>query len=155
MADQCDVGQSHVTINILPDDTLIETFAHVVDQAERIGAWHTLVHVCRRWRSLVFSSTNRLDLQILCKARSRIRKSLDVWPAIPIVISDRRLQEAPVIGVDNIIAALEHHDRVRHIELWGVTHSLLGRLAAVIQEPFPELTFLSFLLGGRSAAPVP
>jgi len=103
---------------------------------------------------VVFSSTNRLDLQILCKARSRIRKSLDVWPAIPIVISDRRLQEAPICGVDNIIAALGHHDRVRHVELWGVTHSLLGRLASVIQDPFPELTFLSFLLDNKSAAPV-
>jgi len=73
---------------------------------------------------------------------------------MPIVISDRRLQEAPICGMDNIIAALEDHDRVRHIELWGVTHSLLGRLASVIQEPFPELTFLSFLLDNRSAAPV-
>jgi len=155
MADQCDVGQSQVTINILPDDILIEIFVHFVDQVKRNKAWHTLVHVCQRWRSVVFSSTNRLDLQLLCKARSRIRKSLDVWPAIPIVISDRRLQEAPISGVDNVIAALEHHDRVRHIELWGVTHSLLGRLASVIQEPFPELTFLSFLLlGGRNAAPV-
>ena len=152
MADQCDVGQSQVTIDKLPDDALIEIFVHFVDQAKRIGAWHTLVHVCQRWRSVVFSSTNRLGLQILCKARSRIRKSLDVWPDMPIVISDRRLKEAPICGVDNIIAALEHHDRVRHIELWGVTHSLLGRLALAVQEPFPELTFLSFLVDSRRAA---
>ena len=152
MADQCDVGQSHVTINILPDDTLIEIFVHFVDQVKRNKAWPTLVHVCQRWRSVVFSSTNRLDLQLLCKARSRIRKSLDVWPVMPIVISDRRLQQAPICGVDNVIAALEHHDRVRHIELWGVTHSLLGRLASVIQEPFPELTFLTFLLNNKNAA---
>ena len=153
MADHSDVGRSQVTINILSDDALIEIFAHFVDQTKRIGEWRILVHVCQRWRSVVFSSTNRLDLQLLCKARSRIRKSLDVWPALPIVISDRRLQEAPTCGVDNIIAALEHHDRVRHIELWGITHSLLGRLASVIQEPFPELTFLSFLSDCRSAAP--
>ena len=151
-ADQGDVGRSHVTINILPDDALIEIFAHFVDQAKRIQAWHTLVHVCQRWRSMVFSSTNRLDLQISCNAKSRIRKSLDVWPVVPVVISDRRLQEAPICGVDNVIAALEHHDRVRHIELWGVTQSLLGRLASAIQEPFPELTSLSFLLDGRSSA---
>ena len=152
MADQCDVGQSQVTIDKLPDDALIEIFAHFVDQTKRIGAWHTLVHVCRRWRSVVFSSTNRLGLQILCKARSRIKKSLHVWPDMPIVISDRRLKEAPICGVDNIIAALEHHDRVRHIELWGVTHALLGRLASAIQEPFPELTFLSFLVDSRRTA---
>jgi len=143
-----------VTINVLPDEALLEIFAHYVDQAKRIGAWYTLVHVCGRWRSIVFSSTNRLHLQILCTARTPVRSSLDVWPALPIAISDHRLSNVTLSGLDNIIATLKHHDRVHHIELWGFTSSLFGRFAAVMQEPFPELTYLELLSGGRSAAPL-
>jgi len=58
------------------------------------------------------------------------------------------------VDVDNILAALEHHDRVRHIELRGFSNAQLGRFAAVTQEPFPELTFLELLSDGRGAAPV-
>ncbi len=142
-----------MTINVLPDEALLEIFAHYVDQAKWIGTWYTLVHVCGRWRSIVFSSTNRLHLQLLCTARTPVRSSLDVWPALPIVISDRRLPKVSLSGVDNIVAALKHHDRVHHMELWGFTSSLFGRFAAVAQEPFPELTYLELLSGGRSAAP--
>lgn len=44
---------------------------------------------------------------------------------------------------DNVIAALEHPDRVCRVRL-SVTGSLqLGKMSAVIQEPFPVLTHLS------------
>ncbi|KAI0290796.1 hypothetical protein BC826DRAFT_1106267 [Russula brevipes] len=45
-------------------------------------------------------------------------------------------------GYDNIVAALEHPGRVRHIELWNVPKSDLDRCATAMTEPFPELTFL-------------
>jgi hypothetical protein len=30
-----------------------------------IQAWHTLVHVCRKWRTVVLGSPRRLDLRLL------------------------------------------------------------------------------------------
>jgi hypothetical protein len=43
---------------------------------------------------------------------------------------------------DNIIAALEHPNRVCHIKLSGVPFSLSERVEAALQVPFPELTYL-------------
>src|SRR5712691_11345416 len=95
IADQCDVGPGRLRVNIdiIPDEVLLEIFAHYVGQAKWIGAWYTLVHVCRRWRLVVFSSSRRLNLQILCTARSPV-VLLDIWPAYPIVILDRCLHRA-------------------------------------------------------------
>jgi hypothetical protein len=44
---------------------------------------------------------------------------------------------------DNVVAALEHLDRISRIELSGLTSFQLERCASVMQEPFPALTFLS------------
>ncbi|KAI0251664.1 hypothetical protein BJV78DRAFT_1282323 [Lactifluus subvellereus] len=54
-------------------------------------------------------------------------------------MSDRKLTH---LSGDNIIAALERHDRVCQINLYDVTSSLLERLVTVTQEPFPVLTYL-------------
>ena len=43
---------------------------------------------------------------------------------------------------DNVIAALEHRDRVNVVRLF-VTGLQMGKIAAVMQEPFPALTHLS------------
>jgi F-box-like len=45
---------------MLPDDVLLEIFDFYVNKDKdkyyknEIEAWQTLVHVCRRWRSVVF-----------------------------------------------------------------------------------------------------
>jgi hypothetical protein len=44
--------------------------------------------------------------------------------------------------VDNISAVLEHSDRVDEISLIDIDSSSLEKLLAVMQEPFPELTYL-------------
>ena len=41
-ADCCDVGQTRLTIDTLPDDALLYVF-----DSMWVEAWHTLVHVCR------------------------------------------------------------------------------------------------------------
>lgn len=153
IADCCDESLS-LTILVLPDDVLLDIFSHYVDQVKWIGSWYILVHVCQRWRSVVFSSSHRLHLQLLCTARIPVQSLLHVWPSLPLVILDHSLRGRQRHHVDNIIAALEHHDRVRHIELWGLSSSLLERFAAVTQVPFPELTFLELLSDGRGAIPV-
>jgi hypothetical protein len=68
-----------------------------------------------------------------------VRKMLDIWPPLPIEIHYFSVDPQ---AEDNIIAALKHHNRVRSIWLDEIT-ILLERLVAVMQEPFPDLEYLS------------
>jgi hypothetical protein len=43
---------------------------------------------------------------------------------------------------DNIIAALEHKDRIREIALSNLTSSVLETISSAMQEPFPVLSCL-------------
>ena len=63
---QCRPGDS---IDMLPDDVLLEIFDFFVEEEGRgpkvdFEEWHTLVHVCRRWRSVVFKSPHRLIVSV-------------------------------------------------------------------------------------------
>ena len=89
---------------MLPDDVLLEIFYYKpweepVHEEEAMMAWQSLVHVCRRWRSVVFGSPRRLKLRLVCTANTRARDKVDVWPALPLVIEDRVYNRA---SVDNI-----------------------------------------------------
>jgi len=75
-----------MTIDPLSDDSLLYIFYLYVDESFRTEVWCTLVHVCQRWRSLVFGSPRYLNVQLLCTERIRVKKMLDIWPALPIVI---------------------------------------------------------------------
>ena len=106
-----------MTIDILPHDVLLEIFDFLVVEFngfETENWWRSLVHVCQKWRIVIFGSPHRLNLRLVCSDRTRVRKMLDVWPPLPIVIhhSIRRKW-----GWDNVIAALERNDRVCQITL--------------------------------------
>jgi hypothetical protein len=116
--------------------------------------WHVLVHVCRRWRQIVFSSPHGLNLKILCTHKTPVRKLLGVWPAFPIVIDYSGSAIAPD-DEDDIIATLEEHlDRVCFVGL-SVTSSQLEKIAAVMQEPFPALNCFHIFLKGGNAPVLP
>ena len=138
-----------MSINILPDDVLLEIFDHYVIRRQilsnrtDVDAWHTLVHVCQRWRYVVFDSPRRLDLRLRCTYRTPVTNMLDIWPALPIVISNANQPGGS--GVTNIISALQQHNRVCTIDIENVPHSLLKEFAAM-QEPFPALTNLELEL---------
>ncbi|KAH9971516.1 hypothetical protein BGW80DRAFT_1561523 [Lactifluus volemus] len=140
-----------VTICSLPDEVLLDIFEFCLhDPVERRAkAWPKLVHVCQRWRYIVFASPLRLDLCLLCRDRTPVREMLDIWPPLPIqiVIYDGDLQDE-----DNIIAALECPNRVRSIEFNGWTIPL-ERLVTVMQEPFPGLESLSLSIGNVLVLP--
>ena len=112
---RCDLGQ----VTSLPDDVLLEIFDFCAneDQSTKKGmeAWQPLVHVCRRWRNVVFSSPRRLKLQLLCTSKTPVRDTLDVWPPLPLVIQSSQTEH-----MDNIVVALAHRDSVDNIELNGV-----------------------------------
>ena len=69
---------ARVTINILPDVALLGIFGFYVAMDNRIEAWHTLVHVCRNWRFVIFGSPRRLDLRLLCTTKTPVREMLGV-----------------------------------------------------------------------------
>jgi hypothetical protein len=83
----CDIGQ--VTIDILPEDVLLEMFDCYVAEANDFGIyeeWEILVHVCQKWRYVVFRSPLRLNIRILCSAGTPVREKLAVWPLLPMRI---------------------------------------------------------------------
>jgi hypothetical protein len=138
---------------MLPDDVLLEMFNFYLGEdpgIDELEEWHILVHVCRKWRVVVFESPRRLNLQLHCGTRNPVRQMLDAWPVLPIVIWDW----SPTRAVDNIIAALEHNDRVCQIELGGVPSLLLEEVLAAMQEPFPALTSLQLWSKDDDEAPV-
>ncbi|KAH9985557.1 hypothetical protein BJV77DRAFT_1152763, partial [Russula vinacea] len=71
----CDKGR--VTISMLPEDVLLPIFhfdrlAYLDEEGDAFPAfrvfwrWHRLVHVCQRWRSVIFGSPHFLDLRLVC-----------------------------------------------------------------------------------------
>jgi hypothetical protein len=156
--DAMDVGQV-VSIDTLPDDVLLVIFDHYINgvrleegNQEVEKAWQSLVHVCHRWRSIVFESPCRLDLQLVCTGRTPARNRLDVWPTLPLIIEAYFSDSIP--SVDNIIAALERTDRVCQIKLEFFPSSDIEIIVAAMQQPFPELTYLE-LLSIDETVPVP
>lgn len=117
-----------LTIELLPDNVLLEIFKVYVNGATRTEEWHVLVvHVCCRWRNVVFASPRRLDLRPLCTTRTPVRARLVIWPPFPIAITGRVDRTSLVAVTGNIVAALEHKDRVCHIDLKEIPNSLFGR----------------------------
>jgi len=152
-------GLCQATVNILADNALLDIFDfylndNVPDGFQNIDEWHTLVHVCRRWRNVVFASPHRLNLRLLCRNDRPVREMLDSCPALPIVIDDDWIRTSGV-GLDNIIAALKHPDRVCSIGLNDIPSPALEALAATMQVPFPELIRLDLWSSDGSAPVLP
>ena len=130
-----------MTIDILPDVALLEIFDFYGDE-EHTEAWRTLVHVCQKWRNVVFGSPRRLNLRLLCRAGTPVKETLDVWPRLPIIVRTRRSDDGEW-GAENIVAVLEHHDRIRRLDLDYLHCCELEKVLAAMQQPFPALTDVS------------
>ncbi|KAI0276701.1 hypothetical protein BGY98DRAFT_688436 [Russula aff. rugulosa BPL654] len=133
-----------VTIDVFPDDVLLAIFGFLVvgyqdlligvmlsgqGVASQLQSWQSLVHVCRRWRGLIFASPRHLNLQLFCKPGISARKTLDVWPALPLLIEG----DVSEMSVGNIIAELEHNDRILQIYLDCHPTSQFERLWTAMQ----------------------
>ena len=101
-------------------------------------------------------SPRRLDLTLFCTYGTPVRKHLGCFPPFPVIVD----YLPPALGAaldyyeDDIIAALEHPDRVRSIKL-AVTSHLLRAMALVIREPFPALTTLWLSSNDQNVPVVP
>ena len=158
-----------LTIDDLPDDDLLEIFDFYVIKCqdlgfrqlyearriEKIESWQSLVHVCRRWRCLVFGSPN-LQLYYIPLTFARKSKSLDVWPALPLLIFGA--SGVYHASVANVISVLERSDRICQMQvdldcdLDFCTTWEIENLWTAMQVPFLELALL--YLQGFSNMPV-
>jgi hypothetical protein len=131
-------------IDMLPDNVLLEIFHFYKEDPESrrpySWCWITLIHVCRRWRHIIFGSPRRLILRLVCSARTPARRSLDIWPPFPIFLSYTINQTVDEEGLENVIAALECRKRISLIFIFDVTGgSALQKSIAAMLEPFPVL----------------
>ncbi|KAN0134629.1 hypothetical protein V8E53_007414 [Lactarius tabidus] len=156
--------ERHAKIEMLPDEILLEIFdcvrlavraatepdCNICDDSDPSCTsceWQ-LVHVCRRWRSLVFASPHRLDLRLVYSFRRKARvmkKALDRWPTLPIVLRypQHTIRRGPFILEDesNAYFALQHPNRIREINLF-LTNSLLLKTGGLLFSSFPVLEYL-------------
>ena len=108
-------------------------------------SWISLVHVCRRWRGLVFGSPRHLNLRLCATARMLLRAkrgmvTLDIWPALPLVV------QGTVLLMDGVTPVFKHSDRINQINLEILTTWQIEKLWAVMEVPFPELAVLRLQL---------
>ena len=143
-------------IDVLPDDALLLVFDFYMiinpsyNGKTETEAWQSLVHVCRRWRTLVFESPRRLNLRLFCTPKTPARDTLDVWPALPLLINGSMASTGP----DNVIAALGRSNRVRQVILY-LAGWQLEQVLAPMQEPFPELTDLRLFADDETPPIIP
>jgi hypothetical protein len=149
----CRPGESEVTsIDMLPDEILLAIFDfcageeseetyYNLPRKEKVESWQTLLHVCQRWRSVVFGSPRRLNLQLVCTSGTPVLETLDIWPVLPLII--RCDGYYPTSGIDNILAALKRSDRICRINIEHNEVFPWEEVLALMQVSFPELTDLT------------
>ena len=104
--------------------------------------WQRLVHVCQRWRRIIYGSPSFFDLHLYCSAETPFKNNLSHWPEFPLTLHYVMQNDLQGDGYDDILHAL-HCDRVHSIELvvTDVFHSRL-EVGEVLKHPFPVLTHL-------------
>ena len=134
---------AHLTIDELSDDVLLCIFdSHRREDEEENGTWrwHVLVHTCGRWRRIIFACPGHLNLQLVCKSKTDMKTTLDIWPALPISIQASFYTDCA--DEDDIIGVLKNRDRIAGINFEGLMRSNLEKCVALMQQSFPFLSSL-------------
>ena len=143
-------------IDTLPDNVLLEIFQFYKDDPTSFRTytwcWITLVHVCRRWRQTIFGSPRCLNLRLVCSERTPARRSLDIWPPLPIFLSSNIDQAVDEECSENVIAALECRQRTSFICIFDNIGSTLEKSIATMLGPFPVLTQCSLISTNNSVS---
>jgi hypothetical protein len=146
-------------IEMLPDEILLEIFVFyrlaTLDNSSDLWKWHRLAHVCRRWRNLIFESPRRLDLRLAYTFKNPPRKSIDLWPDLPVSVwypksPHRRLSTD---DEENVLAVLKHANRICDINL-SMTRQLASKSAESLKASFPILQRLQ-LRSQEALKPLP
>ena len=130
----------------LNDDILLGIFhCYRLDEMngwnDRLG-WRKLLHVCQRWRHLIYECSSHLGMYITCTNGAPIVDTLDHLPPLPLIVkytSTTRRTEQDELG---IYQALRLHGRIRLIGI-DLPPSILHKALALMDENFPILEHLS------------
>ena len=149
-----------IRIDVLPDDVLLETFDFYMVLSTSSGygetaieEWQLLVHVCRRWRYLVFGSPRRLNLRLLCTLERPTKDTLDIWPALPLVVDSEGIMDLS-LNTDNITTALGQNNRVCKVKL-RLGNRQLEEVLAAMRVSFPELIRIHLVLDKGTPPVIP
>lgn len=113
---------------MVPDVAPIEIFDFYMSEAldypfgYKSEVWIILAHVCQKWRDIVFGSPFRLNVRLKFRAGRSVRVMLDTWPPLPIDIWGS--------GSGNIVAGLEHNERIHKIDLYRCSKSYVEQAFA-------------------------
>ena len=143
---------ARVIIDMLPDDVLLAIFDFYLDKKAHIDAWHKLVHVCRTWRNIVFGSPSRLNLRLYCKSTTRVWKTLDIWPRLPIAI---RIFNIQIYNIEIVLSGLGHTDLINELQFWRVPSDQLKELVGAMRRPYPALADLTLEPGDEKVLTIP
>ncbi len=94
----------------------------------------------------------RLNLRLVCTPNTPARDTLDVWPALPLLIRGYMFLSS---DEDDIIVALGQTNRVCQVSLRDLEDRQLDKVLAAMQVPFPELTWLRLGSNGEIPPIVP
>src|SRR6266436_6413963 len=94
----------------------------------------------------------RLNLRLVCTPNTPARDTLDVWPALPLLIRGYMFLSS---DEDDIIVALWQTNRVCQVSLRELEDRQLDKVLAAMQVPFPELTWLRLGSNGEIPPIVP
>ncbi len=106
------------------------------------------MHVCQKWRCVVFGSQRRLNIQLACRPTTPVREMLDIWPRLPIVIQQH--DDEPWQPIWGGITSLWHSS------IRSVCSALLPRLfpialemvlAAMLTDLWPRSRFIFGWIG--------
>jgi hypothetical protein len=87
-----------------------------------------------------------------------VTQLLHIWPESPLSINSgviARRHPDSEDSLDNVIAALEHRDRVRHIHISELTSSEFERIITAMDQPYPALRDLRLLSPYNQVWPIP
>ncbi|KAH9954653.1 hypothetical protein BC827DRAFT_1158618 [Russula dissimulans] len=136
------------TIQYLPNELLLHIFSshRLLSNTSRrplsvAWRWHTLAHVCQRWRHLIFASLRHLEARLVIPRKSP-ETPLESWPEPPLSVwydsnNPRMSKEQNA----DVVAAFEHSDRIREIHL----PMTMGHLfwTSICNKSFLELEYLA------------
>jgi len=122
------VDHRAITIECLPNELLLHIFSfHRLLSGQSYPdcppsvawRWHTLAHVCQRWRDLVFWSLHHLEARLTIPRKSP-KMPLYSWPALPLSIwysafDHQYSMRVPKDQRADVVAAFEYSDRIREI----------------------------------------
>ena len=157
-----------LTINNLPDEILIEVFDFYrqgrfdPSRQWRQGyesnesyyyrcwsielEWFKLIHVCKRWRTVMFMSSSRLNLCFVLTPRNGGRMKTIMsrrFPPLPIAIDYNLPHQYPgERDIGRMLAAFKHPNRIRAITLVTGWTTIFDKLFKAAQCPFPALESL-------------